>query len=125
MNIRYRRYFAVVAVALAFETGCASSASQKAPPRAILTPNGPDAEIAERILKLTPVGTPIDTAKQTLFDAGLRCSTETDAESSETYLSCGYSDERDFWITWVWSIRVEFSNSLVSGVSCKRAGVGP
>ncbi|MBC8353667.1 MAG: hypothetical protein H8E66_16840 [Planctomycetes bacterium] len=79
----------------------------------------------ERILKLTPVRTPIDTAKQSLIDAGLRCSTEIDAETDEPYLSCGYSDERDVWVTWVWSIRIQCADGVVSGVTCKQAGIGP
>lgn len=125
MDIANRNSLAVVIIALAFTTGCASSSSQRALPPAILTPNATDAEIVERILKLTPVRTPIDTAKQSLIDAGLRCSTEIDAETDEPYLSCGYSDERDVWVTWVWSIRIQCADGVVSGVTCKQAGIGP
>jgi len=125
MDITYRSSFAVVIVAMAIATGCASSTSRKSPPPAILTPNGTDAEIAERILKLTPVGTPIDVAKQALIDAGLRCSTESNAETGETYLSCGCSDERDVWVTWVWDIRVQCVDGVVAGATCKQAGIGP
>ena len=125
MDITYRCSFVLVIAVMAFATGCATSSSQKAPPPAVLSPNGTDAEIAERILQLVPVDTPMDSAKQMLIDAGLRCNAISDSETGETYLSCGYSDERDTWVTWVWSIRVQCADGVVSGVTCRQAGIGP
>lgn len=124
MEIAYRITFAAVVIIVAFTTGCVSSSSQKATPPAALRPNGTDAELAERILTIVPVGTPIETAKQSLINTGLRCSTELDTTTGEPYLSCSYSDERDIWITWVWSIRVECADRVVTGVTCKQAGIG-
>lgn len=124
MDITNRISLALLVFVSALAPGCVSSSPQRSALPAVLTPNGSDAEIAERILVLVPIGTPTETAKRSLLDAGLRCSIESDAEAGQRYLSCGYSDERDFWVTWVWSIRVDCADGVVSGASCKRAGIG-
>ncbi len=121
---KYHIFTSLLVLVVAFVIGCASSRSQRTAVPAVLTPNGTDSEIEERILELAPVGTSIDKAKQSLSDAGLRCSVEVDATNGERYVSCGHSDDRDIWVTWVWDIRVLCIDGFVTGVVCKQAGTG-
>jgi hypothetical protein len=125
MKIMNRNAIVLILLAAVFATGCTSASSRKGAPPAVLTPNGSDDEIAQRILELTPIGTPLEAAKQILIDAGLQCSTEDNEDTGETYLRCGYRDERDLLVTWVWDVRVHSENGLVAGATCNKAGIGP
>ena len=117
---------AVVIAMLILVSGCASTSVQRDPLPEILTvANGGDEEIVQRVLKRVPVGTPMDSAKQILIDAGLRCSVERDSQTGEQYLLCGYSDQIDTWVTWVYTIHITCDDGVVSHVSCNQHGIGP
>jgi hypothetical protein len=86
---------------------------------------GSDAEVCERILVDVPIGTSLKDAERIIVNYGLRCSVESDSATGKPYLSCGYTDDSDFWVSWVWQIRIDCDDDKVSNVSCKQAGIGP
>ena len=105
--------------------GCGSpAASQRQPARpAILSGN--DADIRDRLLAEIPVGTTLENAEQVVKRYGLRCSKQIDDKTKDAFLSCGYSDKSDMWVTWVWHIRINCPDGVVSEIQRRQGGVGP
>ena len=113
---------AVVVALLAFALfGCCSAPRSSKP--ALL--DGTNAEVRERLLAEIPPGTSLTEAERIMKEHGLRCSVEMDKNKDVPYLSCGWSHKADFWVTWVWSIRIDCPNGVVTGIECKQYGIGP
>lgn len=124
MNITSNAFCLLLILVSICASGCSSLSTQQAPPPPILGEGLSDEEIAIRILELTPIGTPMQAAMQSLRDAGLGCNVHTMSDSDEEYLLCSYADDRDFWVTMVWTICVQCENGQVSGATCQQAGIG-
>ena len=119
-----RCFFLVTICLVVTITGCDSPAVfQRQPARpAILSGN--DADIRDRLLAKIPVRTTLENAEQIMKEFGLRCSKQIDDKTKDAYLSCGYSDKSDMWVTWVWRIRIDCPDGVVSEIQCKQGGVG-
>lgn len=118
--------FALLLAAFVFAAILGCKASTLSAPAASLPAvlQGSDSEIRDRLLAKIPIGTSMPDAEQIVKSHGLRCSQEIDAKTNEPYLSCGYTDKSDAWVTWVWQICIDCPSGAVSEISCKRSGIG-
>lgn len=72
-----------------------------------------------------PIGTTLTKAEEIVRANGLRCSQEIDEKTNMPFLSCGYSERVDMWVTMVWQIRIDCPDGFVSDIQCHRTGIGP
>lgn len=118
-----RGFSEIIMVVLLIVSGC--SASPKANPPVPTILRGDDSDVRERLLAKIPIGTTQGEAQQIMVELGLQCRVEVDSATSERYLSCRMEDKRDFWVTWIWQIRIDCPEGVVSDISCQQAGIGP
>ena len=94
----------------------------RAPPAVL---SGNDEQIRNRLIQLIPVGTPLNEAEQIVQENGLSSQHSVNPKSGVPCLDCGYTDKRDFWVTWSWTIRIECPDERVTDIRCERFGTGP
>jgi hypothetical protein len=105
--------------------GCGAPAVSQLQPARPAILSGNDADIRDRLLAKIPVGTTVENAEQVVKGYGLRCSKQIDDKTQAAYLSCGYTEQSSMWVKWVWHIRIDCPDGVVSEIQCKQGGIGP
>jgi hypothetical protein len=118
-----RGFSIICMVVVLIVSGCSASPKANSPVPTIL--RGADSDVRERLLAKIPIGTTQSEAQQIMAELGLQSRVEVDSTTSERYLSCRMEDKRDFWVRWVWQIRIDCPEGVVSDISCQQAGIGP